>query len=127
MMGSAPIFIYYYIPEDQETVDEPNVFPLCQKEGSPKEIKLKTVKDQFPLAGEYHFRFRIREDGGCGWLDITNDESFVPYWEDRYIFMKVQRVSWNPVEPPVISHNLAEDLGATKAQVTTSDFESLFS
>eukprot|EP00438_Fugacium_kawagutii_P005751 Skav227239 [mRNA] locus=scaffold2789:107509:108409:- [translate_table: standard] len=69
----ARIFAYYWVPGHG--------------------VKLKDVKATFPLPGQYHFRFKMKWESGAVWMDVTNEESMVPTFEDKVI-AKVLRVNW---------------------------------
>lgn len=90
-MAGKVSLVYYYVPTDQDDVDAPNAFPIAKSRG---EIRLKDIREKFPLPGTYHFRFKLKwNDGSAVWMDVTNDESSVPLFEDR-IICKILRISW---------------------------------
>jgi hypothetical protein len=82
--------IYYYIPEDGDNQEIPNVFEII---GSKNGIKLQNIYDWFPLKGSYIFRFKIMYDGAIAWLDLPDLETKLPVYKDK-IMMKVSRISW---------------------------------
>lgn len=63
---------------------------------------MKDVKAGFPLPGQYHFRFKMKWESGAVWMDVTNEESMVPMFEDKVI-AKVLRVNWGKAQKPVPS------------------------
>ncbi len=70
---STPIF--YYVPEDHETVDQLNFFRLNKPMN---DIRLNDIKLHFPVPGDYHFRFQFNYSGTLVWLDLSNDECALP-------------------------------------------------
>ena len=70
---STPIF--YYVPEDHETVDQLNFFRLNKPMN---DIRLNDIKLHFPVPGDYHFRFQFKYSGTLVWLDLSNDECALP-------------------------------------------------
>merc|ERR1711920_792920 len=85
--------IRYFIPDDGDTEDEPNVFlaPKC-----PSAPKLADIKSSFPLPGKYHFRFKINLGGDNGlavWMDCVDDRKPVPMYRNNMIIAKVTRIS----------------------------------
>ena len=59
-----------------------------------EEVKLTNIKTNFPLEGEYHFRFKCKYNNNVVWLDLENDDTKLPLFNGR-IFVKVTRISWN--------------------------------
>jgi len=90
----------YFIPEDGDEEQHPNVFlaPKPRQPGAPP--TLGQVKDAFPLPGRYHFRFKAplypggdREKGAMAvWMDIVRDNVAVPTWKNGVV-TKVTRLS----------------------------------
>lgn len=70
--------IYYHIPEDQETPDEPNAFAIPKPVDS---LRLADIRSNFPVEGDYHFRFRHVVHGNAVWLDVSNEEAKIPMYE----------------------------------------------
>ncbi|CEL98194.1 unnamed protein product [Vitrella brassicaformis CCMP3155] len=89
--GQLPTLIHYHLPGDKDDPDHPNAFPILK---SPEEIKLKDVKQKFPLPGVYHFRFKYRQESSFVWIDVTNDDSRVPMFNQKVV-AKVLRISWH--------------------------------
>ena len=85
--------VYYHLPGDADDSGFPNAFPIAKGKN---EIRLRDVREKFPLPGQYHFRFKLKwnESGASVWMDVTNEDSFVPVFEDK-IVCKVLRVSWH--------------------------------
>ena len=90
----------YFVPEDGDTEDYPNVFlaPKPRQQGFPP--TLAQVKSAFPLPGRYHFRFKSplvpggdREKGSMPvWMDCVDDRQAVPSWRGT-IVAKVTRLA----------------------------------
>lgn len=90
--------ILYYVPEDLDDLRQLNCFVIY------KEIKHITIKDirwNFPLPGEYHFRFQYVYQGQKCWLDLSNEKCQLPNVEG-FIIVKALRKSWinNSSEEP---------------------------
>lgn len=55
-----PVFIYYHIPSDHDDAEHPNAFPLFRHPSNSNDsIRLRDIKQRFPLPGKYHFRLSI--------------------------------------------------------------------
>ena len=89
----------YFIPEDGDLEDRPNVFlaPKPRQQGYPP--SLGQVKSSFPLPGRYHFRFKSPLQPGTDrekhampvWMDCIDDRQPVPTWR-AMIVAKVTRI-----------------------------------
>mmetsp|Transcript_58032 Transcript_58032/g.131231 ORF Transcript_58032/g.131231 Transcript_58032/m.131231 type:complete len:146 (+) Transcript_58032:77-514(+) len=92
----SAVLVYYWVPGDKDESEHPNAFeiPAC-----PAGVKLRDFRARFPLPGTYHFRFRMRWESGFVWMDVTNEDSLVPIFEDK-VFAKVLRMSWGQGRPP---------------------------
>lgn len=92
--------IRYFIPEDGDSEDHPNIFLMSKPTQSGFSPRLKDVKDSFPMPGRYHFRFKTplipgtdREKNAVSvWMDCVNDNQHVGVWRNT-IFAKVTRIS----------------------------------
>ena len=92
--------IRYFLPEDGDHEDAPNVFmaPKPSRPGYPP--LLGQIKDSFPLQGSYHFRFKTALVPGTDrdknavpvWMDCVGDSQCVPVWQGS-IIAKVTRIS----------------------------------
>ncbi|KDO20335.1 hypothetical protein SPRG_13480 [Saprolegnia parasitica CBS 223.65] len=76
----------YYIPDDGDSPDHLNVFPLPLKAG----LKLAHIKKAFPLPGSFHFRFKQAFEGTYVWLDIADNDPVPEY--NGVVISKVARV-----------------------------------
>jgi hypothetical protein len=91
--------IYYYIPEDKEEPDKLNAFVISKDIDL---IKIDDVKENFPLPGDYYFRFKFKFQNKNVWIDFNNPDAVLPRFEGKVI-MKVTRISWNVVETSATS------------------------
>ena len=90
MAGTTLTLIYYYIPEDKDDIDMPNAFGIKKKL---EDIRLNDIKIQFPIEGQYHFRFKYKHGSEYVWLDIVNTDCKLPSVEGK-IIMKATRKTW---------------------------------
>lgn len=60
-------------------------------------IRYQHIEEQFPLRGQYIFRFKVMHDNNVVWLDLQDQQSRLPTFKDR-IFIKATRVAWDPSE-----------------------------
>jgi hypothetical protein len=91
--------IYYYIPEDKEEPDKLNAFVISKDIDS---IKIDDVKENFPLPGDYYFRFKFKFQNKNVWIDFNNPDAVLPRFDGKVI-MKVTRISWSVEESSSIS------------------------
>ena len=58
-------------------------------------MTLGDIRHNFPIPGDYHFRFlySYKEGGVTVWLDLPSEESTVPMVE-REVRVKATRLSW---------------------------------
>ena len=84
--------IRYFVPEDKDIEDKPNAFMIYK---NTKDIRLNDIRENFPLPGEYHFRFKFDFKGKAYWLDFNKEETALPLFKDKHIIIKVNRISWN--------------------------------
>ncbi len=82
--------VYYYVPEDQDDPQYPNVFGIMMSKAN---IRLQHIYENFPLKGSYIFRFKVMYDNAVAWLDLPDLNAKLPTFKDR-IFVKATRVSW---------------------------------
>ena len=86
-------FIYYFIPEDNENENKMNIFIIYKNyKDNYKDIRLQDIKDNFPLKGEYYFRFKFEFMEKNVWIDFNNPVGALPKYDDK-IIMKVTRLS----------------------------------
>lgn len=82
--------VYYYVPEDKDDPEVPNVFGINIKKD---DIRLKHLHENFPIAGEYIFRFKVLYENNIAWLDLPDPNAKIPSFKDK-IMVKASRVSW---------------------------------
>ena len=58
-----------------------------------EDIRVSHIKDNFPMKGEYYFRFKYPSNNTIIWMDLTNDDCRIPYYNNQ-IFVKATRISW---------------------------------
>jgi len=98
--------VYYYLPQDEDDTKTFNAFGI-QK--NIEDIRLTDVKNEFPLPGEYYFRFKYKHADQIVWMDITNEDVKLPRFDGKLI-VKVTRMSWGSVG---IGSNAAEKVKHT--------------
>ena len=79
--------VYYWVPEDKDELSMPNAFILRRPLA---EVTLEMIENEFPLRGEFVFRFKYSHTGQTVWLDLSNKRCPVPKYDNR-IIMKVTR------------------------------------
>mmetsp|Transcript_18607 Transcript_18607/g.26200 ORF Transcript_18607/g.26200 Transcript_18607/m.26200 type:complete len:320 (-) Transcript_18607:109-1068(-) len=112
--------IRYFIPEDGDSEEYPNVF-LTTKSQTGFSPKLREVKKAFPLPGRYHFRFKAplipgtdREKNAIPvWMDCVDDNQNVGVWRNA-IFAKVSRIGIDDDESYVQTANNIPASAATR-------------
>lgn len=90
----------YFIPEDGDSEDHPNIFLTSKSVQSGFSPRLKDIKHSFPMPGNYHFRFKTslipgtdREKSAVAvWMDCVDDNQHVGVWRGT-VFAKVTRIN----------------------------------
>ena len=59
-----------------------------------KDIRLKDIKENFPLPGNYYFRFKFEFMEKSVWIDFNNPVGALPKYDGK-IIMKVTRLSFD--------------------------------
>ncbi|CBK24370.2 uncharacterized protein [Blastocystis hominis] len=80
--------VLYYIPEDGDEADHPNVMTLDK---NASQVTLKDIREAFPIPGTYYFRFKRTFKNSWIWFDVTEDSEVVPKF-DGLIFVKATRL-----------------------------------
>jgi len=83
--------VFYFIPEDFDVPEQPNAFGIAK---GIEKLKLKDVKQCFPMEGTYQFRFKYMYGKTKVWMDLKDDECRVPTYNNMVI-AKVNRISWD--------------------------------
>ncbi len=84
--------IYYYVPEDLDDMDIFNAFGI--RKAIP-DLRLADIQSQFPLPGQYQFRFKYKQGTEYVWLDLVNPNCKIPAVDGKVI-VKATRKSWGP-------------------------------
>lgn len=119
--------ISYFIPEDGDSSEHPNVFS-CDSTAST--LTLAALRKAFPLPGKYHFR-ALKTVGGSGgggmqvWLDLVDETTLVPS-HDGDVVLKVSRISLslsnsNSVRPAVSAAGQSQTQSQTQSQNQSVD------
>ncbi|SBT72305.1 conserved Plasmodium protein, unknown function [Plasmodium malariae] len=87
---SKTTVVFYHIINDKEDKNAQNVFYISKPISL---ITLNDIKNEFPLIGTYHFRFKIIHNNIPAWVDINDESSPVPCF-NSCIYAKVLRLSW---------------------------------
>ena len=84
--------MYYFVPEDAESGKQLNCFIVRRPIES---ITLGMIREDFPLPGDYHFRFHYAyQSSNCKvWLDLPSEDNKVPLIEGE-IRVKATRKNW---------------------------------
>lgn len=85
-----PERVRYVVLEDDDEVSHPNVFEMPGPSGL--SMRLADIKERFPLAGQFHFRFKRRVGNRVVWQDIGDDQEIVPRFDD-FFFIQATRLN----------------------------------
>lgn len=106
------MWIKYFVPEDGDDANHPNVFQ------AEKVNTLEDIKRAFPLSGSYHFRFLKEIDKMIVWLDVVESNSQIPTFQGG-IFIKANRLR-NAQLADVRPHHRTAPVPAAAEQVSSS-------
>ena len=108
--------VKYYIPEDGDEFEHPNLFSLRKDKG----VTLRDLRESFPVPGVYHFRI-LRSIGQTKvWMDAMDETEEIPV-HDKCIFSKVSRIrypdeaSCPPVRPAVSASSAAASASSSSS------------
>lgn len=87
---SKTTIVFYHVINDKEDKNSQNVYYISKPINL---ITLRDVKNEFPLMGTYHFRFKVVHSNTDAWVDINDESSSVPSF-NSCIYAKVLRLSW---------------------------------
>jgi hypothetical protein len=90
MADRAFTLVYYYIPEDCDDLRMPNAFAVNKHLD---DITLTDIESNFPLDGEFIFRFKYKVNNASVWLDLTNKKCKVPKVDNRIILKVTRKVA----------------------------------
>lgn len=93
--------VYYYIPEDKEDQEKLNAFIIYKESET---IRIDDIKENFPLPGEYYYRFKFKFQNKNVWIDFNNPDATLPKFENK-IIMKVSRITWGDQEEDKATSN----------------------
>jgi hypothetical protein len=82
--------VHYYIPEDKEEQDKLNAFLIYKPTD---QLRISDIRENFPLPGEYYFRFKFKFQNKNVWIDFNNPDATLPLYDEKVI-MKVTRINW---------------------------------
>jgi len=99
--------VKYFIPEDGDDAQHPNVFVMAENGNG---ITLSQIKTRFPLPGEYHFRLFKEIDRMRVWMDIMDDSAVLPV-ENGTILLKVSRIIGQPTPATAFAPNVGSNTG----------------
>lgn len=127
IIPNNPPQISYFIPEDGDSEDHPNIFLMQKPTQSGFSPRLRDIKESFPMPGTYHFRFKTplipgtdREKGAFAvWMDCTHDDQHVGVWRNT-IFAKVTRISMEDDDDEDIGGGAEDFYHATPAPVPST-------
>jgi len=83
--------VQYFIPEDKDDQEKYNAYVIYKDVDS---IRISDIKSNFPLPGNYYFRFKFKFGSQNVWIDHTKEDGVLPKFENK-IIMKVNRLDWN--------------------------------
>ena len=106
--------IFYFVPEDHDSVDQLNLFLIPGKPLS--DARLHDIRMHFPVPGDYHFRFQFKHQGQPVCLDLSNDECALPQVEGGMVIVKATRRRWR-TDPTIYEQKpLGEPVKASQTQ-----------
>ena len=71
--------------------------------------KLSDIKENFPVPGEYYFRFKFEFNGKKVWIDFNNPNGALPQFDGKVI-MKVTRLNFNEQKQPQQNNNIFPEI-----------------
>ena len=84
--------VFYYVPEDGDDMETQNCFTI--RGISQADLRLSDIHENFPLPGQYHFRFQYLYMGKVTvWLDLSSETAKLPQ-VDNMIVIKALRLSY---------------------------------
>lgn len=104
-------YIFYHVPQDGDTDQYPNCFMLRKPR---KSVTVSDIHDNFPLPGQYYFRFKQALGKSFVWIDVPDISDTAPAVGGE-IRMKVARLSAYGAGAPGASAAAARTPGAAAA------------
>ncbi|SBT78859.1 conserved Plasmodium protein, unknown function [Plasmodium ovale] len=104
--------VFYHIINDKEDKNSQNVFYISKPINL---ITLNDVKNEFPLVGTYHFRFKLIHNNTPVWVDVSDESSPIPSF-NSCIYAKVLRLSWldHKRTKGILGEKVANEQGSIK-------------
>jgi len=106
--------VYYYIPEDLDDLQTPNAFAVNKHLD---DITLADIEQNFPLQGEFIFRFKYKYNNASVWMDLSNKKCRVPKIENRIILKVTRKIAKYVPEP---TDGLLNNSGVINGPVTSN-------
>ena len=82
--------IRYFVPEDRDLEEKPNAFIIYK---DTDKVRLRDIKENFPLPGQYIYRFKTDYQKSKVWIHLEDEEGAIPLNEGK-IIIKINRLSW---------------------------------
>ena len=82
--------IFYYVPEDKDELSIPNAFLM---QCALADVTLEKIERQFPLPGDFFFRFKYSHSGQNVWLDLSNKKCPVPKYDNKIIIKATRKIA----------------------------------
>lgn len=112
-----PLRVKYFIPEDGDEFDHPNIFMLSKE----RNVTLRDIREAFPVPGVYHFRILQAMGNTKVWMDLVDDSEPISSG-DSAIFAKVSRIRYP--DGDVMGAGGGTGKGAYAASSSSSDVPS---
>jgi hypothetical protein len=96
-MAEKPFtLVFYYIPEDLDDLATPNAFAINK---NADEITLTDIEQNFPLPGDFIYRFKYKYNGTSVWMDLSNKKCRVPKIDNKIILKVTRKIAKYVPEP----------------------------
>ena len=84
--------VFYFVPEDKDELSTPNAYIIRRPVD---EINLDLIEREFPMEGQFLFRFKYNHTGQTVWLDLSNKKCPVPKYDGKIIIKVTRKVAKN--------------------------------
>jgi len=96
-MSEKPFtLVFYYIPEDLDDLSTPNAFAINK---NLDDVTLLDIEENFPLKGEFIFRFKYKYNNASVWMDLNNKKCRVPKVDNKIILKVTRKIAKYVPEP----------------------------
>jgi hypothetical protein len=95
--------IFYHVPEDNEDQEKFNAFIVYKDLDA---LRLNDIVENFPLPGNYYFRFKFKFENKNCWIDFNNPDAKLPRFDNKVI-IKASRIAWTN-DQPITSNNFQD-------------------